>query len=412
MKSTVSSYCKKASIKRCLEGFSIEITPRQARKIQRFDNVEGLKPGTRVNVTSLPGSDHAEAITTCRQLSNAGMLPVAHVPVRAFPSLASLDGHFARLREAGVNDVLILAGSAPMPAGGVENSIQLLESDLLSKHGFDSIAAAGHPEGHPMVPSAALDDAISRKVEWWWKWTRRQDWRGANGDAARALSPRLPWPPSSRPPSRPEQVAPAFHFETQFGFTAAPVLAWEAQVRRRLERLRRAYFEGPAEELVQAAASSGSHFPLPTVRVGVAGPARRADLERFAAISGVGASALHTLKRDEQALENDGGSDESIGHSGLRSSNEDSNFPVAPDRIIMDVAEHAASDSNCLIRGLHFYSFGGFRKTLRWASAVERGDFELKPKVLGGGFAVCVPPNDHEPSILLSRSPPFRIRSL
>ena len=232
-----------------------------------------------------------------------------------------------------------------------------------------------------MVPSAALDDAISRKVEWWWKWTRQQDWRGANGDAASALSP--------RPPSSPEQAALSFHLETQFGFAAAPILAWEAQLRWRLECLRRAFFEGSAKGLVKAA-DLGSRLPLPTVRVGVAGPALRADLERFAAISGVGASALHSLKRHEQALENDGGSDESIDHSGARSSNEDSNFPVAPDRIIMDIAEHAASDSNCLIRGVHFYSFGGFRKTLRWASAVERGDFELKPKELGGGFAVCV----------------------
>ena len=63
-------------------------------------------------------------------------------------------------------------------------------------------------------------------------------------------------------------------------------------------------------------------------------------------------------------------------------------IPAAPDGVIAGLADDLQDNSSSLISGVHFYSFGGFARTLRWASAVERGEFDLRPNDLGGGFEV------------------------
>jgi|MDSY01.2.fsa_nt_gb methylenetetrahydrofolate reductase (NADPH) len=351
---------KKEAIQRCLKGFSVEITPRQAKRVPSFEGLPGLRIGTRVYVTSLPRSDPADCIKTCERLKAAGLRPVAHVPARAFPSLAALECHLARLRgDAGVEDVLALAGAGPVIGDGgrgngrsrrqdgpLFDSLQLLNSGLLLGRGFRSVAVAGHPEGHPTVPAALLDDAILRKAQWWWQ----------------ALLEKAEL----------DEPVPSLHFETQFCFDAAPVVSWEQRQRRRLETARQA---GRLDTL-----------PMPSIRVGLAGPAKLSDLLRFAEISGVGASALHQLtsKKRAAALSSENDSDNSSSNAETAAAL----FPAAPDGVIAGLADDLQDNSSSLISGVHFYSFGGFARTLRWASAVERGEFDLRPNDLGGGFEV------------------------
>ena len=101
------------------------------------------------------------------------------------------------------------------------------------------------------------------------------------------------------------------------------------------------------------------------MRLGVAGPAKVSSLIKFGAMSGVGASLNFFKKYSGNVLK-------------LASR-------AAPDDLVAGVAAHmaatdAASDGGaeeCLLDGLHFYPFGGFVSTLRWANAVEAGDFEM-----------------------------------
>jgi len=39
-----------------------------------------------------------------------------------------------------------------------------------------------------------------------------------------------------------------------------------------------------------------------------------------------------------------------------------------PQQLIMDLATHCAQDSSCLIKGIHFFPFGGLEKTSKWVS--------------------------------------------
>ena len=105
---------------------------------------------------------------------------------------------------------------------------------------------------------------------------------------------------------------------TQFGFEARPIADWIAALRE-----------------------DGILCP---VRVGIAGPAAIATLAKFAVRCGVGAS-LRALGRGQSA------------------------FPrilaeAAPDALVAALA--AAERTGTEIDGLHFFSFGGARRTAEW----------------------------------------------
>ena len=57
----------------------------------------------------------------------------------------------------------------------------------------------------------------------------------------------------------------------------------------------------------------------------------------------------------------------------------------SPHLLLADLAAGMAADPECLIQHFHFYPFGGFAKTAKYASAVADGDIKILPK---GGFDV------------------------
>jgi methylenetetrahydrofolate reductase (NADPH) len=140
------------------------------------------------------------------------------------------------------------------------------------------------------------------------------------------------------------------YFATQFCFEPEPIIRWEARVRERLQR-----------ELGEDAAS------LPRIHLGVAGPAKIASLIKFATMSGVGQSIRFVTKHTGNAMK-------------LVST-------AAPDELIVRIASHQSSETDCLISGLHLYPFGGVRKTLDWANLVEAGKFSFSAN--GQGFDVA-----------------------
>jgi len=111
---------------------------------------------------------------------------------------------------------------------------------------------------------------------------------------------------------------------TQFCFQAEPVIAWVRGVRTR-----------------------GIHIPI---RVGLAGPASLITLMRYAVRCGVG-NSLHVLKENP---------------SFARILTE-----RGPEPIIRELAVSMVNgDGKRLgIAGLHFYVFGGFKKTMDWIDA-------------------------------------------
>lgn len=184
----------------------------------------------------------ADSIETCSRLHKDGLRPVAHVPARAFATLADAEEYLVRLKDVGVDELLVLGGGADTPAGALSESYQLLESGLVQKHGFSRCGVAAHPEGHPNMDTQTLIDVAVKKAVW----------ADANGVE--------------------------LYYETQFCFEPGPIVAWEAG-------LRKAMVDAGLKE-----------HTLPRVRLGVAGPAKIASLIKFGTMSGVGASLSFVSK--------------------------------------------------------------------------------------------------------------------
>jgi methylenetetrahydrofolate reductase (NADPH) len=215
-------------------GWSIETTPAVANKISSFYDI--LAPKTSVNVTFLPGSDPMETVQIAERLYKDGMNPIPHLAARSLFNRSQLDELLgAFVDRAFVDEVLIIAGGVSKPIGDFSNSMAVLKTGLLQKHGIKKVGVAGHPEGSPDINDLDLSKALLEKNDF-------------------AINEGL-----------------NMYIETQFCFDADTVLNWEKQIRR-----------------------SGNKLPI---RIGIPGPATIKTLFRFAKLVGIGNSMKFLAKQ-------------------------------------------------------------------------------------------------------------------
>jgi methylenetetrahydrofolate reductase (NADPH) len=221
-----------------LQGYSIEIMPRTAAKVERF---AGLLPaGTRVYIAHIEGTPIADMVATARRLRDEGFPVMPHFPARTIKDAAELEEWIRRYRdEAGVDQALVLAGSNTSPLGAFHSSIQLLETGLFDRYGYRRLHVAGHPEGNRDIDPDGTTAHVDEAVIWKQSFSERTD-------AAMAIV-------------------------TQFFFDAKPVIAWA-------ERLR----------------NIGVTLPI---HAGVTGPTKLQTLIKYAVTCGVGPSLKVLQKR-------------------------------------------------------------------------------------------------------------------
>ncbi|MCS0502904.1 methylenetetrahydrofolate reductase [Ancylobacter mangrovi] len=174
--------------------FSIEVSPKEAlRGAAELD----VPAGTRTFVTRLPKGSFEETLAAASALKRAGLDPVPHVTARTIPDAPTLEAWLTRfVREAGVREILLIAGSNEQPAGAFAETADVLRTGIVEASGLQAVNFAGHPEGHPSADAAELQRALDLKNEF----------------AARTGLPCA--------------------LVTQFFFDAAPVIAWEKRLRQ------------------------------------------------------------------------------------------------------------------------------------------------------------------------------------
>lgn len=216
-----------------LRGASIEATPRQILGTPSLSTM--VPPGTSVYVPFLPKAAFSETLAACHRLLAEGLRPVPHLPARMVSGAEQLDSWLSDLAGSGVDRLLLIAGDRSRPLGPYPDTLALLASGLLVRHGFRRIGIAGHPDGHPVASATELNRALDAKQAY-----------------ARDTGTRL-W------------------IVTQFTFEAERILNW---------------LNGHETDL----------HPWP-VYVGLPGPTGLKTLLAYAAQCGVGTSAKQVLKR-------------------------------------------------------------------------------------------------------------------
>ncbi len=221
-----------------LQGYSIEVMPRTAAKIDDFRDL--LPKGTRVYIAHIEGTPIEDMVATAKRIKGEGYDVMPHFPARIIKDEATLADWIAQYQgEADVKQGLILAGGVANPHGDFHSSMQLLETGLFDKAGFSNLHVAGHPE-----PNADIDPNGGRAntyaaLDWKQEFSKRTD-------ASMALA-------------------------TQFCFEAQPVIEWVDGMKER-----------------------GLNIP---VHIGIAGPAKLQTMIKFAIACGVGPSLKVLQKR-------------------------------------------------------------------------------------------------------------------
>ena len=145
-----------------LKGFSLEITPFVANKIENLSQF--IKPSTTVFITFLPGSDYRDTITTAKKIRQERLNPAPHLAARSIPSKEMLEDYVSRITgEANVKKILIVGGAGKEQIGPYADTISLLETGIFDKYGINDIGIAGHPEGSPDISDEEIRKALILK---------------------------------------------------------------------------------------------------------------------------------------------------------------------------------------------------------------------------------------------------------
>ncbi|WP_238366118.1 methylenetetrahydrofolate reductase [Mesobacterium pallidum] len=227
-----------AQVEAFLQGYSIEVMPRTAAKIDSFRDL--LPEGTRVYIAHIDGTPIEDMVATAKRLNAEGYPVMPHFPARIIKDEATLGDWVARYQgEADVKQALLLAGGLDKPVGDFHSSMQMLETGLFDKAGFTRLHVAGHPEGNKDIDPDGSTANVMEALRWKQAFTERTD-------AQMALA-------------------------TQFAFDAKPIIAW-----------------------VDGLRTAGIALP---VHIGIAGPAKLQTLIKFAIACGVGPSLKVLQKR-------------------------------------------------------------------------------------------------------------------
>ena len=221
-----------------LQGYSIEVMPRTAEKVDNFRDL--LPKNTRVYIAHIEGTPIEDMVVTAKRLSAEGYTVMPHFPARIIKDQATLEDWIARYQgEAGVEQALLLAGGVASPHGDFDSSMQLMETGAFDRAGFKRLHVAGHPEGNKDIDPDGGMKNVEDALRWKQAFSERTD-------AEMALA-------------------------TQFAFDADPIIKW-------------------ADSL------SAAGITLP-IHIGIAGPAKLQTLIKFAIACGVGPSLKVLQKR-------------------------------------------------------------------------------------------------------------------
>ena len=227
-----------SSINKFLDGYSIEVTPNAAAKIDNFSDV--LPNNTRIYIAHIEGTPIQDMVKTAKRITEEGFVPMPHFPARIIKNenvLSEWINQYAS--EANVEEALVIAGGANNPYGNFDSSIQLIETGIFDKANFKRIHVAGHPEGNKDIDPDKSNKNVNKALSWKNEFAKRTD----------------------------AKIAIA----TQFCFDSNTVIKWANDIH-----------------------AMGIDLPI---HIGIAGPAKLQTLLRYSIECGVGASIKILQKR-------------------------------------------------------------------------------------------------------------------
>ena len=141
-----------------VDGYSLEMTAKELDGLREAAPL--IRPNTQIAVTFLPGEEIEQRVEAAVLVRELGFEPIVHLSARRLQSEEQLDSYLRDITtKAGVKRVFVIAGDPPEPEGPYENSLQIIESGLLEKHGIEIVGVG------PMTISCLLANTVQAAAE-------------------------------------------------------------------------------------------------------------------------------------------------------------------------------------------------------------------------------------------------------
>jgi methylenetetrahydrofolate reductase (NADPH) len=204
------------------------------------DLVGVLPKGITVYVAHTPKASLDDVVRVATKVQQLGFRASPHIVARRLESEQALRTALGQLTQAGVEQVLLVAGDREQPVR-YTSTLEVIDTGAIEQSGIKWASVAGHPEGHRHAGPAVLLAALEHKQAW------------------------------------SERTGVKVQIATQFGFDPDLICRW-------------------AKELE----AQGITLPI---NVGVAGPTPLPKLIKFAVACGVGA-AMGSMLNNFTAMAN------------------------------------------------------------------------------------------------------------
>ena len=283
-------------VKKFLNSYSIETTPNVYAKYGGFS--EFLSKDHDVYITYLPDENSNNVVNTAKKLKEEGYEVIPHLPARTIVNVNELEKYLGDLANvSGCTKILIIGGGGNQ-AGNISSTMDVLQSDFLSKFNFKFVGVAGHPEGSPDISNDNLDLAIKEKNNF----SKNVDFQ--------------------------------MYIATQFFFEAKSLVDWEKHLN-----------------------SLGNSLPI---HAGIPGPASIKTLINYARSCGIGNSLRFISKQ-------------AFNLTKLATLS-------TPDKLIYDLANYINTNQSTKLENIHFYAFGGMKKTADWLNQLDSSKLTYNDK--------------------------------
>lgn len=127
------------------------------------DQVASLPADGAVTVTCSPRRGLEPTLALVEELAAAGRRAVPHLAARQIRDERHLAAVVRRLHAAGVTDVFVVGGDAPVPLGDFDSGLGLLGALAAIGAPFDRVGVPAYPEGHPAIDDDTLLAVLAAK---------------------------------------------------------------------------------------------------------------------------------------------------------------------------------------------------------------------------------------------------------
>jgi methylenetetrahydrofolate reductase (NADPH) len=127
------------------------------------EEVAFLPPASIITVTGSPRKGIEATLDLSEQLAANGFQVVPHLMARLVRSRDHLRQILDRLEDHCLEEVFVIGGDVPVPAGPYDSAGSLLAHMFETSNRPKRIGVAAYPEGHPLISSGRLLQALREK---------------------------------------------------------------------------------------------------------------------------------------------------------------------------------------------------------------------------------------------------------